>query len=184
MYEKIDNIEQMVQDYYLKNGVSDMVFDFLHINVEYTYVDLNSRLIDVNSVGLPVYNNGRRTKNELILIPVVLKKNDYNRLFSNDDDYLKRTFNVPKIIDAGTSYNFDYDAIYKQIGKIIPRECHIINDFEMNIIASINNYEKIFWDIQDENADILKDYELMPKWTTKVYGIKKLVIEEVSKKTY
>ena len=182
MYEQIINIEKIIQDYYEKKGLSDIVFDFLHVNINYTYIDLNSRLIDIDNSGIPNYNNGKRTRSELIFIPVVLKKKDYDRLFSDDENYVKRTFNIPNIIDAGTSYSFNYSEIYKQVDKVLPHECHIISDSEMNGIASINNYEKIFWDIQDENAHILKDYELMPKWVTKVYGIRKYEIDDISKK--
>lgn len=174
MYEQINNFSSMVIDYYEKNGIQNMVFDFLHVNIKYTYIDLNSKLIDINSSGVPIYNNGKIIKEELIFVPVVLKKNEYDKLFSNDEDYKKRTFNVPDIIDAGTSYSFDYAKVYKQINKSIPRCCHMINDSEICTIASINGYDKIYWDIQDENDSVLPDYEMEPNWITKVYGIKAL----------
>ena len=182
MYENIDNFSQMVKDYYSKLGLKDMEFVFLHINIIYTYVELNSRLIDVNADGIPVYNNGKITKKEMIFLPVVLKHNDYENLFAHDEDYSKRTFNIQNTIDAGTSYNFNYAGIYKQIGKVIPKQCHMINDAEIDTISKINGYEKIFWDVQDENAHILKDYELGPNWVTKVYGIKMLEEEKTNVK--
>ena len=182
MQEEIINFSQMVTNYYKEFGKDNMVFDFLHINIKYTYVDLNSRIIDLNNNGIPVYNNGKRNRNELIFIPVVLEKEIYEKLFSDDDDYAKRTFHVSNNIDVGTSYHFNYAEVYKQINKTIPKDCHIVNDSEIQAIAKINGYENIYWDIQDENADMLPDYHMEPNWVTKVYGFKKLEEEKINTK--
>lgn len=178
MQEEILNFNEMVTNYYKEFGKNNMTFDFLHVTLNYTYVDLNSRLLDVNDSGIPVYNNVKRKRKELILIPVVLEKNDYEKLFGNDIDYSKRTFNLEDMIDVGTSYNFNYEKIYKKISEVIPKECHMISNEEISTIASMNGYENIFWDGYDENADMLPAYNMEASWKTKVYGVKRLEQEE------
>lgn len=172
MQEEIRNFPEMVSNYYKELGKDNMVFDFLHVVINYTYVDLNSRLLDINIDGEPSFNNGKRVKKERIFIPIVMNKNDYEKIFSDDDEFVKRTYEIEDMIDAGTSYNFGYDKIYKKIGQNIPHECHIVNDAEISTIAGMNGYDNIFWDIQDDNAHMLKEYFVEPNWITKVYGIK------------
>ncbi len=180
MQEEIKNFPDMVSNYYKKLGKNDMVFDFLHVNITYTYVDLNSRLLEIDSNGIPSFNNGKRVRSEKIFIPIVMNKNDYEKIFNDDEDYAKRTFNIDNTIDAGTSYNFGYDKIYKIIDESLPTECHIVTDAEVMTIANMNGYENIFWNIQNEADDILlKNYPLEFNWVTKVYGFKKLENEKI-----
>lgn len=180
MQEEIKNFPDMVSNYYEKLGKNDMVFDFLHINIIYTYVDLNSRLLEIDSNGIPSFNNGKRTRQETIFIPVIMDKIVYEEQFSDDEDYDKRTINIGDNLDAGTSYNFGYEKIYKKISQQLPNGCHIITDLEIMAIANMNGYENIFWNIQNEADDVLlKNYPLESNWVTKVYGFKKLENEKM-----
>lgn len=178
MQEEIFDFNEMVTNFYRNFGKDNMIVTFLYINILYTYIDLNSRLLDVDSIGNPIYNNGKRTRKELITIPVILEKKNFEKLFNDDNS---KIFNIDDIIDVGTSYNFNYEKIYKNISRVIPKECHIINNEEIRTIASISDYENIFFDTVDESNDFFKEYNLEPVLKTRVYGVKKLEIGEKTK---
>lgn len=149
------------------------MFDLMHIYIKYTYVDLNHPIIDLNNVGITKYIKERQDCEKVIAVPFITQRQYYDQNFSDDLFYEKRSIVLQETFDIGNSDNLHYDEIYNSIQKVMPKECTIISDEIMDIIAKENGYDKFAWRIYDNSVGKSPIAYGGPEWISEFYGIRK-----------
>lgn len=172
--ERIENFKEKIEDYYKQMGKEDIVFDFLHVQVDYTYMSLQHpvrKLLKEGGFNLK-YEDKRQHERQTLFVPVIVEKNYYDEKFSDDLYHMKRDFAIKEEIDIGDSKHFNYDGIYKKIGETIPRECSIIDEEEMEKISNYYGYDQFGWEIYDKSVGLPPIACCGPMWVYEFYGIR------------
>lgn len=172
--ERIENFKEKIEDYYKKMGKGDIVFDFLHVQVDYTYMSYHHpirELLKEGGIKLK-YEDRRQHERQTLFVPVIVGKTYYEEKFGDDFYHMKRDLKIKEKIDIGDSNHFNYDGIYEKLGETIPRECTILGDEEMNRIANYYGYDKFGWEIYDKSVGLPPIAYCGPMWIYEFYGIK------------
>lgn len=181
--ERIENFKEKIEDYYKQMGKEDIVFDFLHVQVDYTYMSLNHpirELLKEGGIKLK-YEDRRQHERQTLFVPVIVEKNYYDEKFSDDLYHMKRDFAIKEEIDIGDSNHFNYDEIYKKLGETIPSECTILGDEELNKIANYYGYDQFGWEIYDKSARLPAVAYVGPMWVYEFYGIREMKENKIRK---
>lgn len=172
--ERIENFKEKIEDYYKQMGKEDIVFDFLHVQVNYTYMSLNhpiKELLKEGEIQLK-YEDRRQHERQTLFVPVVMKKNYYAQKFGDDLYHTKRDLKINEEIDIGDNNHFNYDGIHEKLRETIPSQCTIIGDEEMEKIANYYGYDQFGWEIYDKSVGLPPIAYGGPMWVYDFYGIK------------
>lgn len=172
--ERIENFKEKIEDYYKQMGKEGMVFDFLHVAVEYTYISFDhpvQELLKEGGIHLK-YEDRRQHEGQTLFVPVIMEKAYYEDKFSDDLYHTKRDLRIDEEIDIGDSNHFNYDGIHEKLRETIPRGCTIIGDEEMEKVANYYGYDKFGWEIYDKSAGLPPIAYAGPMWVYDFYGIK------------
>ncbi len=174
MREKIANFKEIIESYYKKTNNNDVVFDFMHIVVHYTYIHLDKPIIMLNKDGgFKIENRDEREyTTDTIFIPFITNPKYYEENFSDDLYQQKRTLYIHDTIDVGISCNFNYDGLIKKIYEVMPKECEIISENKLEEIASENGYDRFEWKIYDKSVGLPGVAYGGPMWVYEIYGVK------------
>ena len=167
----INNFSNMIEDYYKNNVSEDVVFDFMHVVFNYTYLDKNIPIVDFQHDDGVLYTTGMRNGKRTVFIPVVVSKDYYDKNYDNDSSYDKRTIYIDDVINLGTSDDMSYDEVYGKIAEMIPSECRVVDNNTMTNIANENGYDSFSWEIFDKSAVMPAFVYSGPQWVTNAYGI-------------
>ena len=171
MKEQINNFREIVEDYYHNLTSKDVRFDFMHVYFRCTYIAKNYPIYDLNE-GVMRYKDERMDCRKTLFIPVIMNKYDYEKMFADDHFHTKRDFWIPGKIDIGDSDNPKYNEVYEGIFKVLPKECKIISDEELKLIANKFGYDSFEWNIYDKDAGLPSVFYYAPNWVYDIYGIK------------
>ncbi len=175
MQEQIDNFREMIENFYQqKMKKNDIVFDFLHVSINYTYMSYHHpvrELLKESGIQLK-YEDRRQHCSETLFVPVIVGKQYYDETFGDDVYYTKRTFSIKEEIDIGDTKHFHYEEIYQKLKELIPKECTIIYEEEMEKIAHFYGYDKFGWEIYDKAKNLPAVFYSGPEWIYHFYGIK------------
>lgn len=173
MKEKINDFNQIIENYYNEKGM-DVCFHFLHIITHYTYLDLHHEYIDGNDNWKTKEKVERINESQRIFVPVIMECEYYEKNYNNKD-YDREMFpiEIKDKIDIGDTDNFNYDEFYKKIYDNIPKECTVVSDEELDLIAKLNDYDEFEWDIYDASVGKPPIAYVGPEWHYDIYGIKK-----------
>lgn len=174
MREEIKNYKEIIEDYYKRMYGIDVVFDFMHVVITYTYMYLQEPIYTVQKEGgMTVrYEDRRETTSETIFVPFVVAPKYYDENFADDLYYTKRTIGAKGVVDIGSSGNFNYDGIYKKIDEVMPKECKVINEEELKKIAKEQGYDNIEWRIYDKARGLPPIAYSGPEWVYEIYGVR------------
>lgn len=171
--EEITDFERIMTDYLKKKYGEDIVFDFMHVDIRYSYV-FKDKLIQQfhrNGSASIYYRDSIENISKTTFLPFVTSSKFYSDNYSEDSYYIKRRLTINKSIDLGTSESYSYDEVIKSISEAIPKECIIITEEELREIANECGYERFEWEIYDKGRDY-------PDWSYRFFGIKDKKLSE------
>lgn len=179
MREEIKNYKEIIENYYKMQYGKDVVFDFMHIVIKYTYIYLQKPINVLHKEGgITVrYEDTRENVKETLFVPFIVDPKYYEEKFSDDLYYIKRTLRANGVVDIGSSYNFNYSGIYKKIDEVMPKECTVISESELKKIAEKQGYDKFEWEIDDRAAGLPPIAYSGPNWICNFYGVREKVQE-------
>ena len=171
-YEKIDNFSKLIEDYYKQKG-RDVIFHFLHVIVNYPYIDFHSEYIDGNDNWKLKERVERKKEKQRIYVPVIMNKEYYKENFKGKIyDYNMNPIEIKDSIDIGNTDEFNYDEFYQKVYSNVPKECTVIKDDELKSIANLNGYDKFAWKIYDSSVGLPAIAYGGPNWHYEIYGVK------------
>ena len=167
----INDFSNMIESYYKKDTSKDVVFDFMHVVFNFTYLDKNIPIVDFQHDDGVLYTTGVRDGKRTVFIPVVVSKDYYDANYIDDSSYDKRTMYIDDVINLGSSDDMSYDEVYNKIAEMLPSECKVVDNSTMTNIANYNGYDEFSWEIFDKSAVMPTFVYFGPQWVTNAYGI-------------
>lgn len=173
MKEEIKNLDKMIEEYYKEKTGKDVVFDLMHVNVRYSYIVLNDPIYNLDYKRYR-YRDVRERAEDTVIVPVIIEKSKYDEKYADDLYYEKREFTVKDEVFIGTCPNYDYDKIKEKIYEIMPEDCTILTEEELQKIARKNGYDNFEWETHDHSIGLPPIAYGGPDWRTTYYGVKEL----------